>query len=260
MKIVVVSGGFDPIHSGHIAYFSSASLLGDRLVVALNSDNWLVRKKGKTFMPFNERKIIIESLNMVDDVIDFEDDHNGSCINALKKVQKLFPSDEIIFCNGGDRSKENCPEMQLKNINFVFGVGGNNKKNSSSWILKNWNYHREDRIWGEFYNLFEDNGRTAIKVKEFIINPGKGLSFQRHFLRNELWLISKGGCYVNFSKTKPNKAQRINLVTGDHIHLPLGSWHQAVNVNNKPCHVIEIQYGEKTEEEDIERLSYYENN
>ena len=86
MKIIVVSGGFDPIHSGHIAYFESAKKLGDKLIVALNSDQWLVDKKGKFFMTFNERKSIIENLSMVDDVIDFEDDDVGSATNALITV------------------------------------------------------------------------------------------------------------------------------------------------------------------------------
>ena len=88
MKIVVVSGGFDPIHSGHIEYFKSAKELGNKLIVALNSDKWLEKKKGKFFMPFSERYSIVKSINYVDEVIDFEDDHMGSCINALEKIKK----------------------------------------------------------------------------------------------------------------------------------------------------------------------------
>ena len=86
MKIVVVSGGFDPIHSGHIEYLKSAKEFGDKLIVALNSDKWLERKKGKFFMPFLERSSIISSIMYVDEVIDFDDDHMGSCIKALKKL------------------------------------------------------------------------------------------------------------------------------------------------------------------------------
>ena len=84
MKLSVVSGGFDPIHSGHILYLEAASKLGDKLIVALNSDEWLANKKGKFFMPFNERKKIIENLQMVDEVIGFDDDQSGSCIHALE--------------------------------------------------------------------------------------------------------------------------------------------------------------------------------
>ena len=135
MKVIVVSGGFDPLHSGHISYFKDASDHGDRLIVALNSDDWLKRKKGRYFMPFVERKSIIENLRNVDEVIDFEDDEIGSSINALEKVKKLYPEDEIYFANGGDRDKENIPEMSVDGINFLFSVGGDDKKNSSSWIL-----------------------------------------------------------------------------------------------------------------------------
>ena len=90
MRIVVVSGGFDPIHSGHIDYIKSARKLGDKVVVALNSDNWLKRKKGSFFMPFHERKVILEQMSSVDQVIDFIDDDIGSALNALKKIKKLY--------------------------------------------------------------------------------------------------------------------------------------------------------------------------
>ena len=120
MKIIVVSGGFDPIHSGHIAYFKSAKKLGDKLIVALNSDNWLINKKGKYFMPFGERKEIVENLSVVDQVIDFDDDDLGSATKALIKIKEMYPDDEITFANGGDRNKENIPEMSLDGFQFVF--------------------------------------------------------------------------------------------------------------------------------------------
>lgn len=254
MKIVIVSGGFDPIHSGHIEYFNSAVKLGDKLIVALNSDEWLINKKGKFFMPFEERKIIIENLSMVDSVIDFEDDKFGSAINALKKVKKLYPQSKILFANGGDRNKENIPEMSVSGIDFIFSVGGDNKKNSSSWILKNWQYYFEKRVWGSFYNLFEDN---QVKVKELIVEPGKGMSFQKHFKRNEIWLVSKGSCIVNYSKDKPENKQKIQLNKFDHYLVPVEEWHQITNPFNHVCHIIEIQYGEECLEEDIERTEYY---
>ena len=256
MKVVVVSGGFDPIHSGHISYFKSAKKLGEKLIVALNSDAWLIKKKEKFFMPFEERKIIVENLSMVDEVINFEDDKAGSASQALEKIKKLHPNDEIIFCNGGDRTKENIPEMQVSNISFEFGVGGEDKKNSSSWILKNFQYEKEERVWGEFYNLFSND---FLKLKELIIAPGKGMSFQRHFLRNEIWFISKGKCSVNFSKKDPDNFEEISLNTEDTFHVQKESWHQIFNPFEMPCHVIEIQYGEETNEEDIERLRYFEN-
>jgi cytidyltransferase-like protein len=254
MKIVIVSGGFDPIHSGHIAYFDAASKLGDKLIVALNSDNWLINKKGKFFMPFNERKSIIENLRKVDSVIGFDDDEHGSAINALIKIKEMYPNDQITFANGGDRNKDNIPEMSVVGIDFKFSVGGDDKKNSSSWILKKWQYYHEERIWGSFYNLFEEDN---VKVKELIVAPGKGMSFQKHFKRSEIWMVSKGSCIVNYSKKDPNSKKSIQLNTFDHYLVPVGDWHQITNPFNQTCHLIEIQYGEECVEDDIERTEYY---
>ena len=87
-------------------------------------------------MPFQERKTILESLSVVDSVISFEDDDVGSCCDALIKIKKKYPSDQIIFANGGDRNKNNIPEMSVSGIHFEFSVGGSNKQNSSSWIFE----------------------------------------------------------------------------------------------------------------------------
>jgi cytidyltransferase-like protein len=254
MKIIIVSGGFDPIHSGHIAYFKSARSLGDKLVVALNSDQWLINKKGKFFMPFNERKAIIENFADVDIVINFEDDDLGSATNALIKVKEMFPEEDIAFANGGDRNKGNIPEMSVEGIEFIFSVGGDDKKNSSSWILKKWQYYHEDRIWGSFYNLFEGEG---VKVKELIVEPGKGMSFQKHFKRHEIWLVSQGSCVVNYSKDSPENREHVTLNKFDKYIVPLGEWHQITNPFEETCRIIEIQYGEEVVEDDIERVDYY---
>ncbi len=254
MKIVVVSGGFDPIHSGHIDYLKSARKHGDRLIVALNSDEWLINKKNKYFMTFSERKIILENITYVDEVIDFVDDDKGSAINAIQKIKNLYPDDKIIFANGGDRNKSNIPEMSLEDVEFVFSVGGDNKANSSSWILKNWQYYHEERIWGSFYNLFEDKD---VKVKELIVDPGRGMSFQKHFKRNEIWLVSKGSCVVNYSEDDPEKRNSVTLKKFDQYNVPVGEWHQITNPFKEKCHIIEIQYGEACVEDDIERVEYY---
>lgn len=252
-----MSGGFDPIHSGHIQLLKDAKSFGDYLVVAVNSDDWLIKKKGKFFMPFSERSNIISNLSFVDEAIDFDDDEHGSCSLGLEKVKRKFPKEEIIFCNGGDRNAKNIPEMQVQGISFKFGVGGDHKMNSSSSILKEWNYSHEDRVWGKFYNLFSENG---LKLKELIVSPGKGMSFQRHFKRSEIWFVSKGACKVNFSEDSPEKQKSIELNTEDTFHVKAGSWHQIINPFNESCHIIEIQYGEATDEEDIERLSFYDGN
>ena len=252
MKIVVVSGGFDPIHSGHIEYFKSAKEHGDKLIVALNSDQRLEKKKGKFFMPFEERFSIVSSIHFVDQVVQFEDDHMGSCIKALEKIKLQYPNDEIIFANGGDRNKKNIPEMSIDGIKFLFSVGGDNKKNSSSWILNKWQYYFEERSWGSFFNLFQTKN---IKVKELIIDPGKEISFQRHFKRNEIWLVSEGACYVKYAnKNNIEEIKEKKLNTFDHYIVQIKDWHQIVNPFKKPAHLIEIQYGNECVEEDIERL------
>ncbi len=138
-NIVLVTGGFDPIHSGHIAYFLSAKTLGDSLIVGLNSDEWLTRKKGKPFMSWDERSAVTSALKPVDLVFKF-DDLDNTAIDAIRQALVLFPDSHIIFANGGDRGKGNIPEMAFESdrVSFAFGIGGDDKKNSSSWILKNW--------------------------------------------------------------------------------------------------------------------------
>ena len=134
-KIVLVTGGFDPLHSGHLAYLKAAKKLGDKLFVGINSDDWLCRKKGKNFLPEQERHEILSSIRYVDGCILFND-QDDTAIEAIKNIRMLFPFAQIIFANGGDRTSDNIPEMIFEDVEFVFGVGGEDKKNSSSWILK----------------------------------------------------------------------------------------------------------------------------
>ena len=137
--IILVSGGFDPIHSGHIKLINDANKYGD-VVVLLNSDAWLQNKKGKEFLPFDERKIIMQNIKGVIDVIDF-DDSDRSCVNGLKKAKEKYHNKIIKFANGGDRNNKTTPETkfcQQNDIKALWSVGGNEKANSSSWILKKW--------------------------------------------------------------------------------------------------------------------------
>jgi len=137
--IILVSGVFDPIHSGHILLIQAASKYGD-VVVLLNSDDWLIKKKGKEFLPFNERKSIMKALKNVIDVLSF-DDSDKTCIEGIKKALNKYHNKKIKFANGGDRNDNTTPEIMFckkNNVETIWGIGGSNKTNSSSWILQKW--------------------------------------------------------------------------------------------------------------------------
>lgn len=249
--IVLITGGFDPLHSGHIAYFKAAKQLGDKLIVGVNSDAWLARKKGRSFMPIVERLSIIENLSVVDGCILF-DDNDGSAKEAIRNVRQMYPDSHIIFANGGDRTQENIPEMDIvdPNLEFRFGVGGENKANSSSWILEEWKAPKTKRLWGYYRVLHEVPG---VKVKELTVDPGASLSMQRHAGRAEFWLVSSGRATV-YTLNKATDAELQGVYeTHEYLHIGLNQWHQLVNEEPGPLKIVEIQYGEKCEEDDIER-------
>lgn len=251
MSIVLVTGGFDPIHSGHIEYFKAAKLLGRKLIVGLNSDEWLSRKKGIPFMSWSERKSVIEQLKMVDEVIAFNDDNNTAC-DAIYKCITKYTNEKLIFANGGDRTDNSTPEFDVYGktpwVKFAWGVGGDNKKNSSSWILDNWKAHKTLRPWG-YYRVLDD--KITVKVKELVINPGASLSNQKHNFRSEHWYIIKGSCEINTECD--GIKNKVFLKQGNTFVISNGVWHLTSNPSDEPCHIIEVQYGYKCVEEDIER-------
>ena len=249
MKVVLVTGGFDPLHKGHIEYFNAARQLGDKLVVGVNSDSWLTRKKGRPFMPINERTTVIQNIRSVDHCILFNDD-DGTAIEAIKNVKSLYPTADVIFANGGDRTKENIPEMVFDDVEFVFGVGGQSKLNSSSWILEEWKSPKTERPWG-YYRVLHDVVGT--KVKELTVMPGKGLSMQRHALRAEYWHVTDGQCIVEQQMDNGYTLPPIGLSRHKHIHIPTVGWHRLYNPFDVPCRIVEIQYGISCDESDIER-------
>ena len=251
-KIVVFTGGFDPIHSGHIEAIKQAQQYG-RVVIGLNSDEWLTRKKGKPFMSFTERKAVLDQFKNILTVIGFDDGDN-SASDAIRQVRKMFPNNKVVFVNGGDRTAANIPEMnEFKDdpmVEFVFEVGGSDKKNSSSWILKDWKSPETERLWGSYLNYYETQN---VKVKRLIIKPGQSISMQYHNNRSEFWFIESGQGEI-FSVVN-------NHITSFYIYAHQSNfvrqreWHKIKNVSTTDdlC-IIEIQFGSECSEDDIVRI------
>ena len=262
MKIVLATGGFDPLHSGHISYLQNARSCGDKLIVGLNSDAWLERKKGRSFMPFAERKSIIENLKMVDKVISFNDD-DGTATQAIFVALAEIDNgrDTVVFVNGGDRTAGNIPEEKVYSgqspVRFVYSVGGDDKMNSSSWILKEWQAPKVDRAWGHYRELYQG---TGFAVKELVIAPHSKLSMQRHKHRSETWNIVSGNAKVltNWRTDDPFEGGTLTTLHPDNpFNINSGTWHQGFNDTDEPAHIVEIWKGDsgKLNEEDIERLN-----
>ena len=255
-RIVIVTGGFDPLHSGHIQYFQAAARLGDKLVVGINSDAWLTRKKGRPFMPWFERSKVIQAMKVVDYVMEFNDDENNSK-DCIHKCRLMWPGAQLIFANGGDRTATNIPEMDYKDVNnnliFEFGVGGENKANSSSWILEEWKSPKTERPWG-YYRVIHEVG-SGTKVKELTVDPGKRLSMQRHSERAEHWFVAEGTATVYTIDDRTTDCE-LNGVYNRHqyVHINNHEWHQLCNEGTEPLKLIEIQYGTNCIESDIERM------
>jgi cytidyltransferase-like protein len=252
-NIVIVTGGFDPIHSGHIEYIKAARTYG-RVMVGLNSDDWLQRKKGSAFMNFAERKSIVENLKDVMGVIEFDDSDNTACA-AINKVKALFPNNKIIFANGGDRTEMNIPEMQRfkddPTVEFLFGVGGTDKKNSSSWILKDWKSPTERRVWGDSMTYHQS---ANAKVKRLVIEPNKSISMQYHDKRSEFWFIESGVGELYSINELGLEVFKFRMDKHDTYTVHPGEWHRVQNIGKTDLHVIEIQYGSECTEDDISRL------
>ncbi len=137
-NVIILSGGFDPVHKGHLRMFREASNLGHQVIVGLNSDEWLTRKKGEPLMKFEERKEIIEGCKYVNQVLSF-DDKDDTANDLIKKVNELYENKNVklYFANGGDRKKGNVPEKTMckyLGVTMLWGMGGG-KIQSSSWLI-----------------------------------------------------------------------------------------------------------------------------
>lgn len=253
-KVVVCTGGFDPIHEGHIFYLKAAKKLGDILVVGVNSDDWLVRKKGKPFMSWVERAVIVQSLRPVDYIYPMNDD-DGSARDFLEHMKREFPGDTIIFANGGDRTAEDIPEMDVEGVEFVFGVGGDMKFNSSSKILSRWgDTKKTQKRWG-YYTVLHNDAKNNIKVKELVLDPGDSISLQTHWRRNELWVVAQGTGEA-YLKGYDEDGVLTKLEQHDVFSVPQCYEHKLTNTGTEELRLVEIQYGDACVEEDITRWDY----
>lgn len=219
---IAVSGGFDPIHPGHIQMIDHASAYGE-VTVILNSDAWLVRKKGFSFQSWQDRKTILCALSNVAGVVPV-DDSDGTVCSALSELRPDY------FANGGDRTDKNTPELdlcRLLGIKPLFGTGGGKSASSSDIVTR----ARVQRMWGDYRLLLDD---PRIKVKVLNIAPGFKSPAQRHALRDEFWFYPDG---------------RV-------VHYPRGTWHVLENPGTETLSIIEVQSGECIES-DIERDGSY---
>lgn len=245
MKKIVVSGGFDPVHIGHLQMLEEAKDLGNHLTVILNSDRFLKEKKGFVFMPFKERKKILSGFEAVDKVVRCID-KDSTVKETLKNLKKRNLVD--IFANGGDRrGSKDIPEYNVcreNNIKMVFGVGGG-KIQSSSKLVSNFSNYREVRPWGYFENLIEEKN---YKVKKLVVFPKEKLSLQFHNFRKENWYAVKGSGRVFIDKkVYPCKK-------GSTFEILKRQKHSIENTGKSRLEIIEIQSGSKLSEEDIVRL------
>ena len=249
-KWVLVSGGFDPIHIGHVRMFEEAKKLGDRLVVVINNDNWLLTKKGHVFMPSDERKEIIEKFPFVDKVVLTSHKKDDPDRSVSRELAKLKPA---IFANGGDRKNiKDIPEAVVckeYGIKMVFNVGFGGKVQSSSWMIRDAsrNFVRSIRPWGEFYGW--DAGKDW-KLKTIYIAPGKRLSLQYHHHREEHWMLVEGDATATIHD-KSGKPQVIPMKKGEPLHVDVKAVHRLES--KKGGIIVEIALGD-FDENDIVRI------
>jgi cytidyltransferase-like protein len=234
---ICVSGGFDPLHVGHLALFSAAATRGV-LVVILNSDEWLRRKKGYCLMPWEDRAKILGALTTVS-VVRSVDDTDGTVCEALRRIKPTY------FAKSGDRTPETMPETELQTCQeigteILYNVCPHTPHSSSAIVAAR---NGEPAIWKKWGHYQVLDARESWKVKRLEVAPGQRLSLQRHEYRAEQWTVVQGSIEA-----------RVGYGVGQSVHVPQGSWHQLINPDKSQAAVlIEVQYGTQCEEEDIER-------
>ena len=248
-KWVAVSGGFDPLHIGHVRMLKAAKTLGDKLVVIVNNDHWLRAKKGFVFMPQAERKELINALPFVDKVVFTDHKKADIDMSVSRMLAKVRPA---VFANGGDRRKlADIPEVAVckkYGITMVFNVGAGGKVQSSSWMIQGASrpVKKTVRPWGEYYGW--DQGEEW-NLKTIYIKPNKRLSLQYHHHREEWWLLVEGDATAVVHEGKEELT--IPLRKGEVFRVGKRQIHRLSSRGGGV--VVEVAYG-AFDEEDIVRL------
>ena len=237
---VVISGGFDPIHIGHLRMIQEAAKLGTKLIVIANCDRFLIDKKGYAFMSIEERLEILEGFEGVDRAVESIDEDMTVC----KTIEWLAQEENIsCFANGGDRQNESdIPESlacEKYGIEMVFNVGGGKIQSSSSLVGG-----EVEKPWGGYKTFEKGDGYL---LKRMTINPGEILSLQSHEHRSEFWYVAEGVATVECGD------EVFDLKKYESTNIPLQSKHRLSNNSNEVLKVIEVQIGDVLSEEDITR-------
>ncbi len=219
---MLVTGGYDPLHSGHIEYFTAAKQLGNMLVVGLNSDDWLTRKKGKPFLLFEERKRIIENLKMVDCVFGF-DDNDNTALAAIRHIREKFPWAKVVFANGGDRLPGNTPEISESDVEFVFNVGGP-RLNSSSRLLEEWSSNLDRKY----------------QIKELSIHTNRTVT--NHTTANQEAFLYVLDGIVTATTTFNGITEQVNLQEKETYRIGPNIWYSLTTPSVNTGKILEIQH------------------
>lgn len=248
-RVVAVSGGFDPLHIGHVRMLQEAKKLGDKLVVIMNNDNWLKDKKGFVFMPERERAELLRSFSFVDTIVVTDHRPGDSDRSVSRALLKVRPH---VFANGGDRGKANTPEMDVcreLGITMRFNVGKGGKVQSSSWMINaaSRDVRRSIRPWGAFYGW--DSGKGWY-LKTIYVKPKSRLSLQYHHHRSERWVLVQGDATA--ITVEKGVEKKTPLKVGETFIVPKRMPHRLTS--RKGGTLVEVAVGE-FDENDIVRLA-----
>ncbi len=279
-KVAITSMYANPLHPGHIECLELSKELADELIVIINNDNQAKLKRGiDSFQDEKFRMEVVRALKPVDKVV-LAIDEDGSVCKTLTKIIEDLKNDEdvgeIIFTKGGDRFAGEIPERKVCDEHGVCIIDGLGKKthNSSSYIKRIQNKEDEDKLmkelanipeslkeqeyievgyrpWGVYYVL-EDQAR--FKVKKIIVKPGQRLSLQSHKHRSEHWVVVTGVATIQIrDRSHPEHIGHSILSENEGCYVPKGHVHRLSNLSDDLLVLVEVQCGDYTGEDDIER-------